>query len=406
MNLRGSIYYPPNTLFSRLVLPFYQIKRLFQKVYDLILQAIWQELISGKTAEGELTNLVLFLLFCAFSLVIFYLQGYRHLLLIAFFLLWLVDRAIAQRYYLNAQKKVSVTLQITSEKLYLKTARPQAPPLELKFSCDQAKASAIVPTWLYSEGFQSEIKRVWQVFLYLENDTEILIDEENKPEKALAKANQLASLLDIPIIILSSEGNHDYAIEELGRINPKNQNTVKVKGNQKKWHISSQWRFQDSWQLLQKILQQSGFLLFVIVSGNFMVVFGGFVHSFLIGTLQPGFVYAGDWHQLKLDWESYLELFIAISTMISQGIMISQTKHIYLDQDSLKYQVNRQLEGHLKPHLIEAVLFIREPDPILLILGEKQGVLIENLPNPDTYRIMLQKIQAGLQSFLESDQLR
>ena len=396
MNVRGSIYYPQNALFSRLVLPFAQVQKLFHQVYHFILQTVWQELISGKTIESELANLLLFAIFCAFSLLIFYFQEYRHLILLTFFILWFIDRTIAQRYYNNALKKFPVSLQITPEKLYLKNYRPQQQAIELEFNREEIKESAIAPRTLYSDGFQSEIKVVWQVFLYLADNTEILISEENKPEKALATAKGLASTLNIPIAVLNSEGNHDYAIAELGTIQTSNENTVQVKLNPQKWHIYSQWRLQDSWQLIKEILKQSGFLLFVIVAGNFMIVFGGFVDAFISGTLQPGFVAGGDWNQLKLDWESYLELFIAISSLIVQGVKISQTKHIYLDQSSLKYRVNRQQEGDLKPQQIEAVLFIREPDPMLLILGEKEGIAIEDLPNSDAYRVMLQKIEIAL----------
>jgi len=398
MNFRGSVYYPQNAVFSRLVLPFAQVQKLFYQVYHFILQTVWQELISGKTIESELANLVLFVIFCVFSLLIFYFQEFRHLILLTFFLLWVIDRTIAQRYYNNARKKFPVSLQITPEKVYFKNYRPQQQAIELEFNREEIKESAIAPRTLYSDGFQSEIKVVWQVFLYLPDNTEILISEENKPEKALAKAKSLASSLEIPIAVLNSEGNHDYAIAPLAATETRNENSVKVKLHQQKWQIYSQWRLQDSWQLIKEMLQQSGFLLFVIVAGNFMIVFGGFVDAFISGTLQPGFVAGGDWNQLKLDWESYLELFIAISSLIVQGVKISQTKDISLDYSSLKYRVNRQQEGELKPQQIEAVLFICEPDPMLLILGEKEGIAIEDLPNPDAYRVMLQKIEIALKT--------
>jgi hypothetical protein len=74
MNVRGSVYYPQHALFSRLVLPLKKKKKIFHQVYHFILQTVWQELISGKTIESELANLVLFAIFCVFSLLIFYFQ--------------------------------------------------------------------------------------------------------------------------------------------------------------------------------------------------------------------------------------------------------------------------------------------------------------------------------------------
>jgi len=84
MYFSGSVYRSQHTLFSRLIFPFAQVKKLLQRVYDFILQSIWTELISGKTIENEVANLVLFFIFCLFSIAFFHLQAYRRIILILF----------------------------------------------------------------------------------------------------------------------------------------------------------------------------------------------------------------------------------------------------------------------------------------------------------------------------------
>jgi len=419
MYFSGSVYRSQHTLFSRLIFPFAQVKKLLQRVYDFILQSIWTELISGKTIENEVANLVLFIIFCFFSIAFFHLQTYRVIIIILFFGLWFIDRAIAQSYYQKNSSRFPISLQITEDKIYFKEYLPKSQTIDLEFNREQIKESAIISRTLYSEGFQAEIKQCWQVLLFLQDGTEILVDEQPTPEKALNKAKKLANQLEIPLIFLESEGNHPYATHELSPIAKANSNTIQVSGTpdsksgacadrpaavksqNQQCHIYSQWRLQDSWQLLKQILVQSGFLLFVIISTNFMVGFGGVLNAFLptFWSQQQTIIYLpniSELLRLNLDLESYFEIALVVGIMIFQGAKISQTQHIYLDQSLLRYYVGHQKQGQLKTADIEAVILFPEPDLMVLIVANRRAVMIEHLPTPDAYRKMVEKIEFAL----------
>lgn len=397
----GSVYHPQPTLFSRLVFPFAQIKKLLQKIYDFILSSIWRELISGKTIENEVANLVLFVIFCLFSIAIFHLQAYRGILLILFFGLWLMDRAIAQNYYQQARNKFLISLQITENKLYFREYLPKGQTVDLEFNREQIKECAIIPRMIYSDGFEAEVKPSWQVILFLHNDTDLRVDEQASPEKALTQAKKLTTQLEIPIIFLESEGNHPYASNELSAIAQQNKNTIRLETKNEKYHLYSQWRLRDSFQLLKQILVKSGFLIFIILITNFMVGWGGVLNAFFIPffSQQPAVINLpniNNWFPPQLDLESYLEIAFMVGIMIFQGARISRSQHIYLDQSLLKYYVGRQKEGQLKTPEIEAVILIAEPDLMVLIFSKNQTLTIDRLPTPDSHREMVKKLEFAL----------
>lgn len=403
MYVRGSVYYPQPVLFSRLVFPFAQIKKLLEKIYDSILQSIWQELIFGKTIENEVTNLLLFVIFCLFSLAIFHLQAYRTIILVAFFLLWFIDRAIAQNYYNNPKHKFLVSLKITDETLYLRQYLPKGQTLDLEFERNRAKEIAIFSRTLYSDGFQAELQQCWQVILFLQDDTDLLIDEQTTPAKALSKAKQIAQLLPIPIIFLDSEGNPPYANHPLSETKKQDSNTIQRRWEKNKYHLYSKWRFRDSWQLLKQIFVQSGFLIFIMISTNFMVRLGGIIDAFLTAffTEQATIINwpsISQWFNPNFDLGSYLEIAFVVGIILFQGARISRTQHIYMDRSGLRYYVGRQKQGELSKAEMEAVLLIPEPDLMVLILAKGEALTIHQLPTPGAHREMVAQLEEMLES--------
>jgi hypothetical protein len=406
MNFSGYVYHPNNSLFSRLVLPVAAIAKFLQQIYEFLLQIIWTELLSGKKIESDVANLLLFIIFCCFSWVAFQLQAYRQFIIICGLTLWFIDRAIAHQYYCNNPKsKLPVAVKITSDTLYIRNYLPQRQTIDLEFHRDNLKEIAIAPRLIRSNAFEAEVKQCWQVMIYLQDQTEILIDEQTKPEKAFNKAKRLRSILEIPIIFLNSEGNHLYASNELSFDNQLNLTAIQVQKNQHQFHIYSQWHLRDSWQLLKQILTESGFIIFLMMMTNFMIIWGGLLNRFFFAKQAniSNFPSIWEWFNPQLDMAGYLELLIAIAIILIEGVRISQTKHIYLDDTSLKYFVGNKLKGHLNPGNIEAILLISHPEPNLLILGNKKTLTIAHLPTTDAYRAMIQNLEAGMKQKLATD---
>lgn len=399
MDFRGYIYYPPARVLGQLLFPLAQVKKLFVKIYDFILKSIWSELISGEKIDSEIINLLLFFVFCGLSWLFFQGQSYREIILIFFLILWVVDKQISQFDYKQIRNWLPVAINFDDKKLIIKSMRLGSEVVYLEYGKEEITSSAIAPRSILSHGFQSEIAVTWQTILRLSNGAEIIINETKSPETALGKLKPLASQLELPIQYVDSEGYHPYAMSDLNW--EKNNKVSAIKAEKKKnntWHIYSQWRWQDSWQLLKQILQRSGFFIFVLIMSRFMVNFGGFINDLITSlfekqTLFLNFSYFWQGWIPKLGIPIYLELLITIGIIIFEGVIISQSKHIYLDQSSLKYVISHKKQAQLSKEAIEAVLFLPQPTPRVLILGDKQAITIKNLQNSDAYRSVVEAIE-------------
>ena len=395
MDFRGYIYYPPARVLGQLLFPLAQVKKLFVKIYDFILNSIWSELISGETIDSELVNLLLFFIFCGLSWLFFQFQSYREVIIVCFLILWILDKQISQFDHQKIKNWLPVVINLDNDNLIIKSMRFGSEVVYLEYNKAEITSSAIAPRLILSHGFQSEIAVTWQTILILSNGAEIIINETKRPETALRRLKPLASQLEIPIKYVDSEGYHNYAMSDLNWEKNDKINAVKVEEKKNNtWHIYSQWRWQDSWQLLKQILQRSGFFIFVLMMSHFMVNFGGFINSLLGSqTLFLDFSYFGQGLIPNFGITIYLELLITIGIIIFEGLIISKSKHIYLDQSSLKYVISHKKQAQLSKEAMEAVLFLPQPTPRVLILGDKQAITIKNLQNSDAYRFVVEAIE-------------
>ena len=459
MIFRGSVYSPKRSWFSQLLFPIGQIKVLLQKVYNFLLAIIWTELISGKKIESEVANLILFLVFCVTSLVVYYWEFYRFPILIILVSFWLIDCAIAQKDYNYFTQQSSLKLTVKQEKLSVTNNLSNKKETTLDFPRYQVKKIAIAQRIIYSHGFQTDIGRLWQVFLYVEDGIPILMDEQKSFSSTLRKAKRLSSLLNVPIFCLDSqrlrlpqreapvltkapvtvgEGSHPYATEALNLEKVVKCETIKIEKYPRKWHIFSCWRFRDSWLFLQQIIRQSGFFIFVIIMTNLMVKFGEIINQFIASYRgnQPTIINLGNiqqWLTPQLDLASYLEILIALAIVIIQGakmsqpysapdpariefeqesgggfptvrrrslrLTVGQTKHIYLDRYSLRYSVSHQKRGEIKTQDIEGVLLMLYPEPSVLLFAEKKAMVIDDLPSLASYRYLVKRLEEGIEHY-------
>ncbi len=407
MDFCGRIYSPQNTILSKLLLPFGEIKNLFQRLYHLILQTMWRELLSGEKIDYEYVNLFLFIIFCILSLLFYYLRYYHQPILITFFILWLIDIATSKKKCQQSNAFSSVFTTLKEDTVQIITQSSQQGSIHLEYDQRQLAFLAIAQSQIYSQSFQTVIGTLWQVIFELADGTRIIIDEKSSPHQALSQAKQITSELAIPIPIhfLDSKGNSHYTASELPveQQTPSHQINVTHQGQQ--WHIYSQWRLRDTWQLLKQIVSEIGFILFVLIITNFMIKFGGILHSLLASYFgfdtQTIILSISDiisWFNPNIGEGGYLELIIAITLMMIQGIIISQTKHLYIDENCLTYRVSNNSKQTVPTSEIETILWITFPKPMILIVGDQTTIGIQKLPTQQAYPELLLKTEQALQS--------
>ena len=402
MNFRGHIFYPQHNLFYQLVFPFAQVNKRFQTVYNFILKIIWNELISGKKIESEAVSLVFFVIFCVLSFIVFYLQDYRQIIILFFLILWYIDGAIAHRYYRQFKNKFPISLESDRKQLIIKNNFAADQVIESQVDIDAVRSVSIRPKFLYSKGFKQNIGTVWQVILNINNGRELLVDEQFKSDRAVNRAFQQAKLitsqLEIPMIFNYSEGNCTDASQPLTFDDNFYVDRLQINRKPNRVHIYLKWKLTDTWQFLGEVIAQAGFLLFVIISTGFMVKFGSFLQEIYQFYWQKDFNFNFDFKNLLTFQQQadYFMILFAITIILIEGIRKSQTQHIYIEKNILRYKINRSEKARLNLNQLEAILFLPVPTPMVLVLTENEAMTINHLPSLDTYREMVEKIEAAI----------
>ena len=402
MNFRGHIFYPQHNLFYQLVFPFAQVNKRFQTVYNFILKIIWNELISGKKIESEAVSLVFFVIFCVLSFIVFYLQDYRQIIILFFLILWYIDGAIAHRYYRKFKNKFPISLESDRKQLIIKNNFAADQVIESQVDIDAVRSVSIRPKFLYSKGFKQNIGTVWQVILNINNGRELLVDEQFKSDRAVNRAFQQAKLitsqLEIPMIFNYSEGNCTDASQPLTFDDNFYVDRLQINRKPNRVHIYLKWKLTDTWQFLGEVIAQAGFLLFVIISTGFMVKFGSFLQEIYQFYWQKDFNFNFDFKNLLTFQQQadYFMILFAMTIILIEGIRKSQTQHIYIEKNILRYKINRLEKARLNLTQLEAILFLPVPTPMVLVLTENEAMTINHLPSLDTYREMVEKIEAAI----------
>ncbi|MBR8829010.1 MAG: hypothetical protein DSM107014_14110 [Gomphosphaeria aponina SAG 52.96 = DSM 107014] len=318
--------------------------------------------------------------------------------MIFFLTLWLIDYHLAKKQYLYG-KQITVTMELGEADSVLWQMLPPEGRI-LEFLPTQIRQISLVHQQILGGAFQEVMGTVWQVEINLEDGNNLLIDQEKKAFIAVKKAKIIASYFNVPIIFISSEGKGKYAAEEIAfEAVAALPQTIKLQQKNGKFHIYSQWQLNNSWLLLKQIFQKSGFLLFLLVMNGFMLGFGALVNAIVLSNLgiNVGVVYLPGifhWFKPELGWTFWLT--IAILVMIFKGANLSHAKHIYLDKEELKIYRDNQKIGQIKTKNIETTLLIKEPFSVILILGENQELIIQDLQQEAEFRAFILKLEEGL----------
>ncbi len=399
---QGTVIAPRKSEYALIIYPWVQLKRLFESLYRVLVRVMWSELIEGKKKENELVSLLFFLAFCGLSWLSFSFKAAIFPVTVLFFIIWFLDHGIARRAYFRGDYNRPVSLSQTPEGgVHWQCTLSGGRLLQGDFFWEQVREIAIVSRSVTGGAFQDPLDRVWQAKLVLLDHSDWLIEENRDLLTVLNAAKGLQPYTKTPIIFSGSQGGGDYAEAMLGTeinqvfapglmpnqlgLKPTNTEGVKCQQSAQKWHIVSRWHFNNhSWQLAKQIFQQSGFLLFVLLTSGFMVKFGGLLHTLFRGgrgdelvviNLSPtlaGLFNLGGGQML-------LALGLAIAVMIYRGWQLSRVKHCQLDQHFLRVSVDNQTLGKLQTQQIEAVLVVPNPELQILIVAKNGFILLPKL---------------------------
>jgi hypothetical protein len=380
IHFQGSAYFAQPPAYAPFLKPIVLLKKGFSALYNVLLQVMWSELIEGKQTNSTMAAL-LFLLLCVCSLVFYHFGAFRQPITIAFLLIWTIDRQIALHQFRMATSRSIIRLHGSGDWLVWDQQLPDGEHNHLKLKQAEIEQITMSRTEIDGGVFDDRLALVWQVNLRLCDATEIVVDEQLQASRALSVAQPLAAQLHVPLTFKQSEGQGKYAWEPLdervmqsrspaGAIEaepfPK---TIQVQKTAHQWQISSRWRWISGWLLFKQVVQKTGFLLFVLWMSNFMVYWGAFLHSLLIAP-EAGNSLIDRLSLLMPQWEWAigLELGVTLLVLLIQGATLSFEEHLLLNRSHLTFYRNTKPLAQVPLEAIEATLFVKQPEPVLLIV--------------------------------------
>ncbi len=419
MDFQGQIPNQAKPFYTAFLMPIVLIKRSVQLVRRYIDKTIWSELIQGEKLDNEIFSLILFAIFCLLSVITFRLEKYQTAVIIAFAILWHLDRFLAKQQYFTSKKRILTSLSIGKDNLVLwKMAATNVETRQQRFHRNNIGHIVIKSIQVKGGAFDEPIAKAWQVAIVLKDGTQLLMYEEMRAISALNHAKEIATCFDIPILFADSEGQTSYADPAAHATNSasnfdkrlsqkfnKSNNGIRLNQTVQRWHIFSHWTPNHSWKFFGKVFHESGFLLFVLLLTRFMSRFGE--------TLDTMITYYRANEIIYLDFSGIINFFlnpslsaidlggIAIATivMMIRGAQISQVKHIYIDKQKLRFAINAQEIRDFNLPDIEVVVLISKPDPVLLICDRDRALEVRDLLLEEDYRAMLVNIENGLDRF-------
>ncbi len=387
---QGTIAYLTDHWYAKLIFPLIEVKKLLQTIYEFLLNLIWSELIYGKKLDNELDSLVAFVIFCILSLLGYYFKDYIQIIIIVFFIIWYLDCWFAKHQYFQRNHKIDIYIyEMDKDKITCSLSLPntQSQSVFESFSPREVNHISIVKTPLIGGAFQEVLDEVWQVEIYLYNGQHFIIDENLLIHQSLLTAKNLASYFQSNVIFTNSQGNHPYAEQELdkiflSRLFNQNSGSVKHQKQSTKVHIYTKWQWSNTWSFLKQLFQKAGFLLFIIIMGNFMIKLGGLLHNIILVIRgQDHIIYLPSliqWFFPNWYWRNILGLVLVLGVFIYQGWQLSRVKHIYLTQHYLKFFIDNNMIDKMRISDIEASLVIDNSHSDILIIGENKVLAITN----------------------------
>jgi hypothetical protein len=405
---RGEYPHIPSSMYGRLILPLVLMKRGMTQVYNLLLHMLWLSF-THKQSYNVMTIFFGVIAFVMLSLLSYWGRSYDGLLLAGFLSIWVLDYVFAQSEYFHGNQRVLNILTCQSTKVIWEQRSPTQKNKWAQFQKETVSHIETIQVPIIGGEFKSVITHAWQVQVILTNGTsKFPIYQEDNAAVAYCKGETLANYFGVPFKFAYSQGQSSCATQplDLHRLRsletfPK---TIQIRSSSQRWRIDSQWHFSSSGLLLWQVLEESGFLLFVVIVINLMICVGkviNYLYLAKIGSaslnllIDPNFSWLS-WILDDFDWLTLGEFGFTIALMVMKGAELSREEHLSLTRETLQFSLGTQLIATMPISSIIATLFVEHPQPLILILNREQAITIPGLQRPIEFRALLFKLDEAI----------
>jgi hypothetical protein len=412
MIIRSKIPQPKTGFFSLIIWPFVKIKAFIDEIYQALLSMIWAELFKNQANQySELTHLIAFLVLSVLSMLFYHFEGLENMIILTFLVLWLIDTYLTKSGF-KTEKYEQIILDLQNSDLIWKSFTPGEAVIKEQFKRTDITQISLVPTTHIGGAFRTVQAQVWRIFMIIHDLDGYLIDEEKHLTRALKKARNLAQEFNVPLQIANSVGNEDYVAEKISTFNSHYRQTNslwKTVQTSTTVKIDKKFSMTRLKKIIKSALKEAGVFLFMVIMAGVMVQFGLLI-TFLIGpkiglespTLVLSISFTGvlSFFAPKIDWLSLITLAISIFMLLYSGFQHSREHRITINHKWLQYRIKGQSIAQIATKDINQLILLKEPKPVLLIIGHSgKSIEINKLEDDDEGEELYHHISKQLEKF-------
>lgn len=395
-------------LYAKLIYPVAIAKTYVEAVYRIILGLIWDELFKGKTELDQTGNFIALALFCLFSFLMYHFGEYAGFIILILTTIWLLDVLLAKHKYRNCKRNDLIRLLKSPQgKITLKKITSEG---EVEYVEDlnpsEVKHISILQVDRKGGAFQEKVATVWQSSVSFNDESELLLSEDDHLLQAMKKTRYVSKILGVQFKF--KHGQDTGTVTESVKKNELGEN-VKVELKDNSLKISTKWTSNMRLGFILQILKESGFFLFLLVVAGVMIKFGGlliFLYDRFYGSGMPSvnmeFSFLGILSVFEPDWDAVDigEYAFAMGLIIRKTLLLAQPQYVSIDRALTRYYINDKLAGECKTGEIDNISLLTNPEPAIVVLNSNSSLEVRNLKSMKEFNSFFHQIREGIEKFI------
>ncbi len=377
--------------------PVAMVKKYCDMIYNRVLSLIWDELFRGENGYGQAANLAAFFIVSAISLVLYHFEEYADAVIIGALFIYGVDYLRAKQKFRSGGLREKLSLSKTDNGLRVIQLSPENRELHrfdlMKNEIDHLFLSHFVQL---RGAFEHAVGEAWRIQLSLKNGSKIVVYQCRELPDAIKQGELLSSALQVPLAS-GDGGDICWGDRVTGGATSRKRRHEKTRGRNVKValaeggsavHIRRERSFSNLKPLFGRLMEISGFFLFLLIMAAVLKRFGMLL-TFLIGPwlglASRSFYLDLSFHGMLSvfipvwDWTDLFEYGIAVGIIVCRGWRLLQPISIAIDDQRLKVRISGKMAEEFNMRELREPVLVRKPEPAIFLHDDRRSLKVANL---------------------------
>lgn len=355
--------------------------------YDVVLELVWRELTQRGTEISQVSNLIAFFILSALSILMYFVQDFEEVIFIVIFLVWLGDYISAKMAFTSPKSFRSVQISKQDESTVRISNLSEKQSLEFEYDITVTTLKRILIRHKEFQGgiFLNKVGFIWQSVLEFKDGSREIIAEDRQLSTLMKGVSSLAKRLDLKCVFTDESSQHVLPSEKAN-----SHDGIQVIHEGVKTIVGARLCLADVVELLHTLVSRAGFFLFLLIMAGVMIKFGTLL-VFWIGphvglqpmmiTLDISFFGVLSIFRPELDWFDLCEYALVFTIFAYTAYGLLKKKEVLLDDNAISFNIGKKTVGMMPRQDFKRAVFLREPVPMVLMLGKKLVFPVMDLPS-------------------------